>query len=334
MKELSNRIASLKKEYAAATKEIVGNAMDIVGTYLPILHQSASVVGAIDSLVAFSKVAAFSATGYCRPTMSTDTPGKLNIVSGRHPCVELQNSVQFIPNDYTFSHDSRFALLTGPNMGGKSTYIRGLGAIVVMAQMGSFVPAEEATINVVDAILCRVGAGDLQGKGISTFMAEMLESSSILNRATERSLVIIDELGRGTSTRDGYGLAYAIARYIIESVRCATIFATHFHEITAMEDEFPGVVKNLHVSADKSSGDLTFMYKVMGGPCLESFGIDVAEMAGMVKSVVEEAKRKAKELERFEYKSRDEQVLKRFKAISRVSMDGDALAAARSAIEN
>ena len=337
MKKLSEALAGLKREYNLATKEIVANAMDIVATYLPILHQSASVVGAVDSLVSFAKTAAFSANGYVRPTMTTDKVGLLNISNGRHPCVELQSSVHFIPNHYNFSHDSRFTLLTGPNMGGKSTYIRGLGAIVVMAQMGSFVPASAASINVVDNILCRVGAGDLQGKGISTFMAEMLESSSILNRATDRSLVIIDELGRGTSTRDGYGLAYAIARYIVQEVKCATIFATHFHELTAMEEEFKPLVNNKHVSAEKpSGGELIFLYKVEEGPCLQSFGIDVAEMAGMIKSVVDEAKRKAGELERFDYKGRDEQVVKRMKAISRVSMEGsneDILNAVRGILE-
>jgi len=166
-------------------------------------------------------------------------------------------------------------------------------------------------------------------------MAEMLESSSILNRATDRSLVIIDELGRGTSTRDGFGLAYAIARYIVQEVKCATIFATHFHELTAMEDEFKPLVNNKHVSAEKPSGG-KLAYNVLNGPCLQSFGIDVAEMAGMVKSVVVEAKRKAKELEHFEYKGRDEQFLKRFKGLSRASMEGsdkDILKAVKEALE-
>ena len=162
-------------------------------------------------------------------------------------------------------------------------------------------------------------------------------SSSILNRATDRSLVIIDELGRGTSTRDGFGLAYAIARYIVQEVKCATIFATHFHELTAMEDEFKPLVNNKHVGAEKpSGGELTFLYKVLNGPCLQSFGIDVAEMAGMVKSVVVEAKRKTKELEHFEYKGRDEQFLKRFKGLSRASMEGsdkDILKAVKEALE-
>jgi DNA mismatch repair protein MSH2 len=299
LRQLSAKYQDLQSEYTRLSRKIVRDAMTIASTYSSVVDRAAEAIGTLDVFCALAQTAAMSPYGYCRPTMtdSDDVGAGIKLEGARHPCVELQENMEqeYIPNDIDLAFpDQAQLLVSGPNMGGKSVYIRSLGAIVCMAQIGSYVPCTSATINICHSILARVGAGDLQERGISTFMAEMLESSAILRAATKRSLIIIDELGRGTSTFDGYGLARAILEYLMDRVGCMVVFATHFHELTHLPR-----VKNCHVTAQKGSQGLTFLYKVRPGPCLESFGIQVAEMAHVPRAVIEDAKKRARELENF-----------------------------------
>jgi DNA mismatch repair protein MSH2 len=322
-------------EYEDEQRSVVTEAISVARSYLPVLEACSGKIGELDAFASMAFAAVSGPAAYVRPTL-TGVPGgparKIRIIRGRHPILELQDDVSFIANDYIMdggdaegagsgagaaaasssssssSMDEEgsssssaasglFHIITGPNMGGKSTYIRTLGVLCLLAQMGSFVPAEEAELPVLDCICARVGAGDRALKGVSTFMAEMLEASAILSTATDRSLVIIDELGRGTSTYDGFGLAWAISEHLTKQTRCFTLFATHYHELTALSDELPGIVRNRHVSAHVRDSAITMLYAVEEGPCPSSFGIHVAELAAFPQSVIDEARKKATQLE-------------------------------------
>jgi len=253
------------------------------------IAQAASELDALAALAASAEALALTAPRFTGEDC-------IDIVEGRHLVVESQVD-DFIPNDASLTRARQLLLITGPNMGGKSTYMRQVAQIALLAYCGSFVPAKSATIGPLDRIFTRIGASDDLAGGRSTFMVEMTEAAAILNNATPRSLVLVDEIGRGTSTFDGLALAYAIARHLAEDVRCYTLFATHYFELTQLAAELPNVA-NVHVDAVEHRDRIVFLHRVEGGPADRSYGIHVAHLAGIPKDVVRAARRHLAELER------------------------------------
>ena len=260
------------------------------------MERPAAGVGELHPLVSFAAVAVRN--HYCRPTV--DESGVIEIHDGRHPVVEqmLKDSL-FVPNDtFMGEKEDRVAIITGPNMAGKSTYMRQVALIVLMAQMGAFVPAASARIGVVDRIFTRIGASDDLSAGQSTFMVEMTEVADILRHATKHSLLILDEIGRGTSTFDGMSIARAVLEYCADKklLGAKTLFATHYHELTELENTLPGTV-NYNIAVKTRGEDIIFLRKILPGGADRSYGIEVAKLAGLPDKVVQRAKTVLKELE-------------------------------------
>lgn len=251
-------------------------------THAQALATIAGRVAAIDVLQCFATIA--RTRSWTRPELSE--ADHLKADGARHPSLEMQSG--FVPNDIQLSNKRNFLLITGPNMGGKSTYLRTTALLTILAQSGSFVPAKKAKIGLVDRIFTRVGASDDLRRGRSTFMMEMIEVAHILRRATSKSLVLLDEIGRGTSTFDGLSIAWSVTEDICKRIGSRTLFATHYHQLIGLEDEVPGLV-NVHVQVAQSDGELRFMHTVADGPCDDSYGVQVAALAGLPRPVVERA---------------------------------------------
>lgn len=294
LKDLEGKVLGAKDRCVALEYETFCAVRSSVAGEVERIQKTAKALATLDSLASLAQVA-FN-NNYCCPQITTD--GTLDIKDGRHPVVEaLLNDTPFVPNDTLLDCSNNLcSIITGPNMAGKSTYMRQTALIVLMAQIGSFVPARSARISVCDAIFTRVGASDDLATGQSTFMVEMNEVSTILKNATDKSLIILDEIGRGTSTFDGMSIARAVLEYVVKKIGAKTLFATHYHELTAMEGMLKGV-NNYSIAVKKRGDDITFLRRIVHGGADQSFGIEVAKLAGVPGAVTKRAKAILKELE-------------------------------------
>ena len=295
LKELESKVLGAQERITKLEYELFSGVRETVADALVRIQQTSHAVAALDVLCSFAKVAVEN--GYVCPQIVED--GSIRIVNGRHPVVEkMLEGAPFVPNDTDLDLEgSRAAIITGPNMAGKSTYMRQVALIVLMAQIGSFVPAERASVSICDSIFTRVGASDDLAAGQSTFMVEMTEVASILKNATKQSLIILDEIGRGTSTFDGMAIARAVLEYVCNQrkIGAKTLFATHYHELTDLEDELPGI-RNYNIACKKRGDDIIFLRRIVPGPADGSYGIEVAKLAGVPNPVVKRAREVLKDI--------------------------------------
>jgi DNA mismatch repair protein MutS len=303
LKEYEEKVLGADERIVERELEVLDTLRRAVAAEAPRIQASARALATLDVLAALAEVAAVN--NYIKPHVHDGD--ELTVLDGRHPVVERRvlssaSASGFVPNDITLDgRNCQLVILTGPNMGGKSTYLRQVALLCVMAQAGSFVPAREAKIPLVDRIFARVGASDNIARGQSTFMVEMQETASILHAATSKSLVVLDEIGRGTATFDGLSIAWAVAEYLATNprMRPKTLFATHYHELTDLADATPGVV-NFHVAAREWKDDIIFLRKIIPGRADRSYGIQVARLAGLPADVITRARAILQALERDE----------------------------------
>ncbi|WP_426346410.1 DNA mismatch repair protein MutS [Cronobacter universalis] len=292
LKEYEDKVLTSKGKALALEKQLYDELFDLLLPHLAELQKSADALAELDVLTNLAERA--DTLNYHCPTL-TDKPG-VRLVEGRHPVVERVLNEPFIANPLSLSPQRRMLIITGPNMGGKSTYMRQTALIVLMAYIGSFVPAEQAEIGPIDRIFTRVGAADDLASGRSTFMVEMTETANILHNATEHSLVLMDEIGRGTSTYDGLSLAWACAESLANRIKALTLFATHYFELTQLPEKMEGVA-NVHLDAIEHGDTIAFMHSVQDGAASKSYGLAVAALAGVPKEVIKRARQKLRELE-------------------------------------
>jgi DNA mismatch repair protein MutS len=291
LKQFEDEVTTARQRSIALEQQLFEKVRQELLPHITALQELAYGIARLDVLSSLALLA--QERRYCRPTITTDRV--LQIIDGRHPVLEQQLGGQFVANDLRFSADDSLLLITGPNMAGKSTYIRQAALLVLMAQVGSYIPAASATIGLADRLFARIGASDEIHGGQSTFMVEMTETANILNNATDRSLVILDEIGRGTSTLDGLSLAWAISEHIAAETRCRTLFATHYHELTDLAQRFTGV-RNLNVLVREWEDQVIFLHRIVEGGTDRSYGIHVARLAGVPPQVLKRARQLLSEL--------------------------------------
>ena len=307
LKEKENLILNAEEKLNTLEYDIFCKIKEEVKRYIPKLQKASAKIAFYDVMQSFATIA--EEHNFVKPTINENST--VEIIKGRHPVVESVINTEYIDNDIIMNENTNILIITGPNMSGKSTYMREFGIIVILNQIGSFVPATKCNLPVFDKIFTRIGASDDLVGGESTFMVEMKESAYALTNATKNSLILFDELGRGTSTYDGMSLAGSIIDYIATKIRCKTLFSTHYHELTDMENKLPGI-HNVHVSIDETNGDITFLHKVMDGAVDKSYGINVAKLANLPHEVIKKANELLKEYEEKDNNTSKTKIVKQY----------------------